>query len=185
MVIVPKANRKVRICVDLTRLNRSVQSERHILPSVEHTLAQIEGAKIFTKLDAISGIWQVELSPESSLLTTFITPFGRFCFKHLPFTITSAPEYFQRKMCDILTGLKGVVCLIDDVLVCGTTQEEHDQNLLAVLRSVQEAGLTLNREKCEFSKSSIKFLGQVVDTKGIRADPDKIKAITSTPKPTM
>ena len=65
-------------------------------------------------------------------------------------------------MCDILTGLKSVVCLIDDVLVCGTTQEEHDQNLLAVLHSVQEAGLTLNREKCEFSKSSIKFLGQVV-----------------------
>ena len=68
MVIVPDANRKVRICVDLTRLNRSVQSERHILPSVEHTLAQIEGAKLFTKLDAISGIWQVELSPESRIL---------------------------------------------------------------------------------------------------------------------
>ena len=87
-------------------------------------------------------------------------------------------------MCDILTGLKGVVCLIDDVLVCGTTQEEHDQNLLAVLRRIQESGLTLNREKCEFSKSSIKFLGQVMDTKGIRADPEKIKTITSMPKPT-
>ena len=87
-------------------------------------------------------------------------------------------------MCDILTGLKYVVCLIDDVLVCGTTQEEHDQNLLAVLRRIQESGLTLNREKCEFSKSSIKFLGQVVDTKGIRADPGKIKTITSMPKPT-
>ena len=80
MVVVPKANGKVRICVDLTRLNRSVQCERHILPSVEHTLAQIGGAKIFTKLDANSGFWQVELSPESSLLTSFITQFGRFCF---------------------------------------------------------------------------------------------------------
>lgn len=85
-------------------------------------------------------------------------------------------------MCNILTRLKGVVCLIDDVLVCGTTQEEHDQNLLAVLRRIQEVGLTLNREKCEFSKSSITFLGQVMDTKGIRANADKIKAITSMPK---
>ena len=80
MVVVPKANGKVRICVDLTRLNRSVQCESHILPTVEHTLTQIGGVKIFTKLDANSGFWQVELSPESSLLTSFITPFGRFCF---------------------------------------------------------------------------------------------------------
>ena len=87
-------------------------------------------------------------------------------------------------MCDILTRLKGVLCLIDDVLVCGTTLEEHNQNLLAVLHCIQEACLTLNRQKFEFNKSSIKFFGQVVDTKGIRADPDKIKAITSMPKST-
>ena len=72
------------------------------------------------------------------------------------------------------------MCLIDDVLVCGTTQEEHDKNLLAVLHHIQDAGLTLNRDKCEFNKSSIKFLGQVVDPSGIKPDPDKIKAITST-----
>ena len=116
--------------------------------------------------------------------TTFITPFGRFCFKSLPFGITSTAEYFQRKLCDILTTLKDVAYLIDDVLVCGTTQEKHDQDLLVVLHHIQEAGLSLNGEKCEFSKSRIKFLGQVVDTKGIRTDPDKIKAITSMPKPT-
>ena len=87
-------------------------------------------------------------------------------------------------MHNILNGLKGVVCLIDDVLVCGTTQEEHDKNLLAVLHRIQDAGLTLNREKYEFNKSSIKFLGQVVDSSGIKPDPDKIKAITSMPQPT-
>lgn len=106
MVVVPKANGNVWICVDLTKLNKSVQRERHILPSVEQTLAQISGAKIFTKLDANSGFWQVGLSHESSLITTFITPFRRFCFKRLPFGITSAPEYFQRRMHDILSGLK-------------------------------------------------------------------------------
>ena len=80
MVVVPKSEDHVRICVDLTRLNESVCRERHPLPVVEQILAQICGAKYFSKLDANSGFWQIPLSPESSLLTTFITPFGRFCF---------------------------------------------------------------------------------------------------------
>ena len=77
MVVVPKQNGKVRIYVDLTKLNGSVRRERHILPSVKQTLAQIGGAKYFSKLDANSGYWQIELDPESAKLTTFITPFGR------------------------------------------------------------------------------------------------------------
>ena len=125
MVVVPKANGKVRICVDLTKLNESVCRERHILPSVEQTLAQIGGAKVFSKLDANSGFWQVELAKESAILTTFITPFGRFCFNRLPFSITSALEHFQRKMGEILSGLEGIVCLLDDdVLVYGETPQE-------------------------------------------------------------
>ena len=78
IVVVPKPNGKVRICVDLTKLNTSVCRERHILPSVEQTLAQVGDAKYFSKLDANSVFWQIELAPESSKLTTFITPFGRY-----------------------------------------------------------------------------------------------------------
>ena len=93
MVVVPKQDGKVRICVDLTKLNESVRS-----PSIcDHTLAQLGEAKVFMKLDANSGFWQIELSKESALLTTFITPFGRFCFNRLPFGITSAPKYFKRE----------------------------------------------------------------------------------------
>ena len=81
----PKSNGKVRICVDLTRLNQSVRRERHLMPAVDQTLAQLAGAKVFTKQDANSGFWQIPLSPESAPLTTFMTPFGRFCFHRLPF----------------------------------------------------------------------------------------------------
>ena len=73
------------------------------------------------------------------------------------------------------------MCLIDDVLVCGKTQQEHDQNLTAALQHIQDAGL---REKCEFNKTTIKFLGQVVDSNGINLDLEKINAITKMPKPT-
>ena len=82
----------------------------------------------------------------------------------------------------ILSGLKGVVCLIDDVLVHGVKQEEHDENLLTVLNRIQQAGLTLNKEKCMFSTKSIKFLGQVVDVDGIKPDPDKITASNDMPQ---
>ena len=82
---------KVRICVDLQRLNGSVRREKHDLPSVDQNLGKWQGGEIFTKLDANSGFWQIPLSPECHELTTFITQFDRFCFRRLPFGITSAP----------------------------------------------------------------------------------------------
>ena len=94
MGVVPKANGKVCICVDLTKLNESILREYHPLPSVDHTLAQLAGANIFSKRDANSGFWQIGLSPDPAKLTTFITPFGRFCFNRLPFGISSASEQF-------------------------------------------------------------------------------------------
>ena len=184
MVVVPKANGKVRICVDLTRLNQCVRREKHPLPAVESTLAQLAGAKVFTKLDANSGFWQIPLSPESALLTTFITPFGRFCFHRLPFGITSAPEHFQRRMSETLRGLSGVVCMIDDILVHGKTQEEHDECLNKVLHRLQDAGVTLNIEKCQFSQNQVTFLGQVINSDGIRPDPSKVMAIQKVQAPT-
>ena len=124
MVFVPKPNNQVRICVDLTKLIHYVKRERHILPSVDHVLAQIGDAKFFSKLDANSGFWEIELSPDSSKLTTYITPFGRYKFNRLQFGISSAPELFQ-KMLEILIEYEGVVGLIDDLLIYGKTEEEH------------------------------------------------------------
>ena len=183
MVVVPKPDGRVRICVDLTKLNESVCRERHMMPAVEQTLAQVKGAQVFSKLDANSGFWQIPLSKESALLTSFITPFGRFCFNRLPFGITSAPEHFQRRMSSILAGLKGVVCQMDDILIYGKDQQEHDERLHAVLQRLKEAGITLNREKCVFSQKSVKFLGQVLTQSGVQSDPDKVAAIRKMKEP--
>ena len=84
--------------MDLTHLTESVIRERHILPAVDETLAKLEGAKVFTKLDATSGFWQVPLHKDSMLLTSLITPEGRYCFKRLPFGISSAPEHFKKRI---------------------------------------------------------------------------------------
>ena len=153
MVVVPKKNGSIRICVELKPLNESVLREVHPLPRVDETLAQMTGAKVFSKLDANSGFWQIPLAPQSRLLTTFITPYGRYCFNKLPFGISSAPEHFQKRMSEILTGLEGVLCLIDDVFVFGKDQQEHDARLKAVLERLRSKGVTLNLDKCEFSTS--------------------------------
>ena len=183
MVVVPKKD-DVRICVDLTKLNESVRRERHEMPSVEYTLGQLSDARIFSKLDANSGFWQVPLADESALLTTFITPFGRFCFKRLPFGISSAPEHFQRRMSAILEGIDGVLCQMDDILIFGATQSQHDERIREVLRRLQKGNVTLNSKKCQFSVQEVKFLGQTINESGISPDQDKVKAIIDMPEPT-
>ena len=184
MVVVPKDNGKVRICVDLTNLSESILREFHPLPSVDHTLAQLSGATVFSNLDANSGFWQIGLSPESATLTTFITPFGRFCFNRLPFGISSAPEHFQKRISQVLEETDGALCQMDDILVFGKTTEEHDKHLEATLHKLQEANLTLNEEKCEFSKPSVEYLGSIIDSEGVRINPKKVEAILEmeTPK---
>ncbi|UYV69910.1 K02A2.6-like [Cordylochernes scorpioides] len=184
MVIVPKPfSNDLRICVDLTALNKFVKREHYPIPSVEYTLAQMGGAKLFSKLDANSGFWQIPLSEESSSLTTFLTPFGRYRFKRLPFGISSAPEVFQRKMSNLLESQSGVNCHKDDIVIWGATQEEHDERLRCVLRKLQDSGLTLNKEKCIFSVKEIKFLGHLITERGVLPDPKKVQAIREFPSP--
>ena len=183
IVPVLKPNGKVRICVDLTELNKAVQREVHPMPSVDKSLAKLGNSKVFSKLDANSGFWQLPVDEESSLLTTFVTPFGQYCFNRLPFGISSAPEIFLRTLSRILEGLEeGTICQMDDILVCGIDHPVHDRHLRAVLRRL-EAELTLN-DKCEFSKPFIKFLVHIIDGSGHHADPEKTSAIAQFPEPT-
>ena len=183
LVPVPKPSGDVRLCVDLTQLNRAVQIEIHPMPSADESLAKLGKSCYFTKLDANSRFWQLPLDEKSKLLTTFVTPFVRYCFNCLPFGISSAPEIFQRTMSEILNGVEGVICQMDDVLVHGANQEEHDRRVRATLHRLQEAGITLNIEKCQFFKTSVKFLGSIIDEEGIHADPTKTKAISEFPPP--
>ena len=184
MVVVPKKQGSVRICVDLKPLNESVLREIHPLPTVEDLLAQMRGAKIFSKLDANSGFWQIPLAESSRLLATFITPYSRYYFNVLPFCISSAPEYIQKQMNGVLCGLDGILCLIDDVLVYGNNEGEHKTRIEVVLRRIQNEGVMLHKEKCEVGKQELKFLGFVIDRDGIQADPDKTRAIQDMESPT-
>lgn len=183
LTIAPKANGKIRMCVDLTNLNKGVRREVYPLPRVSDMLCNLSKGVMFSKLDANSGFWQVKLDPQSKLLTTFVTPWGRFCFKRMPFGISSAPEHYQRAMEKILHGLKGVICLMDDILVFGKNPTQHWQRLGEVLKRIEQSGIKLKKEKCEFGCNEIKFLGHLVSGTGVKPDPDKIKAITEMQPP--
>ena len=183
IVIVPKKNQKIRLCVDLTNLNKYIRREIFQMPSIDYTLGQLEGAKYFTQLDANNGFWQIPLSEESMELTTFITPFGRFCFTRLPFGATSAPEVFQKQLNVSLEGLENVVIHYDNIVVFGNTKEEHDKNLQKVLSRLHKHGWTLNEEKCEFGKEKIELLGHIVSKDGVAPNPKKINAILAFPAP--
>ena len=108
MVPVQKKTGHVRPCVDLNKLNANIRRERFILPTITDVTSKLSGAKVFSCLDAASGFYQIPLSEECQELTTFITPFGRYCFQRLPFGISSALEIFMRKMTEVLEGLPGV-----------------------------------------------------------------------------
>ena len=165
MVVVPKPDGKICICLNLTKLNESLLRETYQLPNIENMLAQTKGSKYFTKLECNSGFWPEKLEPDSRLLTTFITQFGSFCFNRMPFGIKSAPEHYQKKMTQILEGLDGHISIIYDMLIHGKTQKEHDDRVRAVLKKFDVAGATVNPEKCEFSKREVKFAGHVIVTR--------------------
>ncbi|KAJ1526442.1 hypothetical protein ONE63_009576 [Megalurothrips usitatus] len=185
MVVALKANGGVRICVDYTELNKNVRRERYLMPSVDETLALLGDAKWFSKLDANHGYYQLAMEDASKKLTTFITPFGRFCYNRLPMGLTSAGEHFQKRVGEVLVGLAGVVHLADDILVYGQTKAEHDARLAAVLSRLREKRVTLNKDKCVFATQRTKFLGYVIDAQtGVQPDPDKVAAIVGMPAPT-
>ncbi|GFR73887.1 Pol polyprotein [Elysia marginata] len=158
MVPVPKAKGEVRICVDLRKLNQAIQREKYIIPTFDDIIHELRGSTIFSKLDAQSGFWQIPLDPETSKLTTFITPYGRFFMKRLPFGISSAPEIFMRVVSDIIEGINGVICYFDDILCHPKTKEDHEKLLTLVHRRLEEAGLQLNKEKCVYRKRNRKHV---------------------------
>ena len=182
MVIAKKGNGKIRICTDLTKLNAAVKREIHPMATVEGSLSKIKG-NIFSKLDANSGFWQIPLEKKCWALTTFLTPWGRYYYKKLPFGLTSAPEIFCKEISKILKDCKGLIVHVDDVLVMGMDAYEHDRNLKTVLNKIVESGLTLNKNKCVFRKEEVDFLGFKITSKGIKAG-QKVQGIIDIPTPT-
>ena len=183
IVVVPKSSGQVRLCVDMREANKAVKREKHLMPTIEDLVADLNGATVFSKLDLSSGYHQLELERESRHITTFSTHVGLRRYKRLMFGINAASEIFQNAIEEILTGLPGCKNISDDIIVFGATTAEHDQNLYGVLTRLQQHDVRLNKEKCCFSRSEVTFYGHIFSSEGIRADPEKIEAIVNMSEP--
>lgn len=177
LVTVVKDNGDIRLCVDMRRANVAILRERHMMPTIEDFLPRFTGAKYFSRLDVKEAFHQVELKEESRHITTFISHMGLFRYKRLMYGIVIAPEIFQRIMEQILSRCKHTVNFIDDVLVFGSTEEEHDRELKLVLSILNEHGILLNQEKCLFKVTSLDFLGHTVSSDGIKPSDNKVEAL--------
>ena len=126
---------------------------------------------------------QIVLDDESSLLTTINMPRDLFNYKRLPFGIAAVPSIFQCTIENLLQGVPKVCVYIDDVLVTGTTEQEHLENLTEVLCQMSAAGMRLKREKCEFMLTNVHYLVHSVSSEAIRPTDEKIRAIRDAPEP--
>lgn len=178
MVVVTKPN-KVRICLDPKDLNRAIQREHFPMKTVEEVVANMPNAKVFSKLDATSGFWQMRLDDASSKLCTYNTPFGRYRFTRMPFGIKSAPEVFQKIMSQMVEDIDGADSIIDDILVWGVDQAQHDERLNRVLEKARSYNLKLSPGKCQFRKDEVSYVGHVIGKDGLKPDPEKIRAVES------
>ena len=149
IVLVAKKDGSTRFCVDYRRLNAVTKMNVYPLPCIDDSLDLLAGNKYFRTLDLASGYWQVRLEESDREKTAFTNHSGLYEFVVMPFGLCNAPATFQRLMENILHGLVGKICLvyINDILVMGTTLEEHLENLRAVLTHLHQSGPRLKPSK--------------------------------------
>ncbi|XP_055522952.1 uncharacterized protein K02A2.6-like [Wyeomyia smithii] len=184
IVVVRKPNGTVRICADFsTGLNNALESNQYPLPLPENIFAKMANCRIFSHIDLSDAYLQVAVDEASQPLLTINTHKGLFQFTRLSPGIKSAPGSFQQLMDTMLAGLDCAVGYLDDILVGGASEDEHQRNLFLVLERLRAYGFSVRIEKCDFGMKQVKYLGQILDEKGIRPDPEKVSSIVNMPAP--
>jgi ribonuclease HI len=178
-VMVKKANDKWRICIDFTDLNKACPKDEFPLPRIDSLVDAVASSELMGLLDYYSGYHQIWMKKEDEPKTSFITPSGTYCYLRMPEGLKNAGGSFSRMIAKVLHSQIGrnVLTYVDDIIVKSTKQENHIADLQETFANFRQAGLKLNLEKCVFGVKKGKFLGFLVSTKGIEANPNKIEAI--------
>ncbi|CAC5357182.1 Retrovirus-related Pol polyprotein from transposon 17.6 [Mytilus coruscus] len=185
LVLVLKKNRKVRACCDYRILNRATKPQAWPLPRIQDCLDTVAGRVIFSTFDLTSGFNQIPVRSEDIPKTAFVTKYGLYEYKTLPFGLTNGSACCQRLMELVLSGLQWQILLIylDDIILFSSNFSQHLERLDIVLKRLQEAALKLKPEKCNIFQTEVTFLGHVVFEQGIQPNPDNITKILECPVP--
>lgn len=177
LVPILKDNGELRLCIDMRRANQAIQRLNHPLPIFENILPMFNGAKFFTTLDIKQAFHQVELAEESREITTFVTNWGLYRYTRLLFGVNYAPEFFQNLMESILSECPNTVVFIDDIMIWGATEKEHDEAVRKTLAVLKSFGIMLNMQKCKFKQEETTFLGHKFSEKGVLPADSKVRSI--------
>ena len=184
IVTVPKNDGRIRICGDYkVTVNPVLEVDQHPLPRPTDLFATLAGGKYFSKLDLSHAYNQIQLDPDSCKFLTINTHRGLYHYTRLPFRVSSAPVISQKTMDIILQGMDNFICYIDDIIITGRTKREHFDTLYQVLQHLQEHGVRVKCSKYSFLKTSVKYLGHLIDGEGLHATEEKIRAVTEAPVP--
>ena len=184
VVVAPKSEGDIRLCVDMRKANLAIIRERIPIPTVDQVVENLNDSAVFSKLDLPLGFHQIELDEESRDITTFSTHEGLFRYKRLSFKVNSAPEKYQQIIRQVVSDIEGVLNIADDLVVHGKSVEEHDQSLHKVLQRLEEKNLTLNSMKCEFRMDKVVFMGLLLSKYGIGPSEERVRAVLEAAQPT-
>ena len=180
-VLIKKKNRKWRMCVDYTNLNKACPKDAFPLPRIDQVVDLTAGSESLCFLDAYSGYHQIGVEESDQPATAFITPFGCFCYVKMPFGLKNAGATYQRCMQSCLREQIGrnLEVYVDDIVVKSKSTGDLIANLEETFSNLRRFNIKLNPEKCVFGVPKGKLLGFNISERGIEANPEKISAIMS------
>jgi len=184
LVVIPKADQGVRLCVDYKcGVNERLVKASHPIRRIDDILNSLRNSKYFCKLDLYKAFLHLKVDEDSSDIQTISTHRGTYRMHRLSFGIKTAPSEFNRILSQILKGLPKTEAYFDDIIVHGSTKEECIQNLITCLQRLSDFDLHLNKSKCSFFMEKVEYLGYVVEHNKISKSPIKIQAIQEMPRP--
>ncbi|GJU64758.1 putative reverse transcriptase domain-containing protein, partial [Tanacetum coccineum] len=176
---VKKKDGSFRMCIDYRKLNKLTVKNRYPLPRIDDLFDQLQGSRVYSKIDLRSVYHQLRVREEYILKTAFRTRYGYYEFQVMPFGLTNAPAVFMDLMNRVCKPYldKFVIIFIDDILIYSKSEEEHEKHLKLILELLKKDELYAKFSKCEFWLSKVQFLSHVIDSEGIHVDPTKIESI--------
>ncbi|GJU28057.1 putative reverse transcriptase domain-containing protein [Tanacetum coccineum] len=179
VLFVKKKDGSFRMCIDYRELNKLTVKNRYPLPRIDDLFDQLQGSRVYSKIDLRSGYHQLRVREEDIPKTAFRTRYGHYEFQVMPFGLTNAPAVFMDLMNRVCKPYldKFVIVFIDDILIYSKSEEEHAEHLKLILELLKKEELYAKFSKCEFWLSKVQFLGHVIDSEGIHVDPTKIESI--------
>lgn len=184
IVVVPKSDGSIRMCVDCkATINKFVKTEHYPLPVIDDIFASIAGHKVFSVVDLKGAYQQLEVVDQCREILTINTQRGLMRYNRLPFGVSVAPSIFQETMDKILVGIKDVYCYLDDILVGGANFEDCQRKVHEVFERLDKHNVKINEGKCKFFEEKIEFLGFIISGIGLHPTNEKIEAIINAPQP--